>query len=219
MTAALAAAGIQAAGSLGAGWLANRGAGRQSKMEKTKSKLVDQLLASLNGDGPYKDLFNGNEQAFQKSFVEPAKNIFQNQIAPQIQQSYIASGQQRGTGLEDQLTRAGVDLDQLLNQNLYQFGQDAQNRKGNAIGQILGGSNGTTPGFSNGQALAQSGAGYLSSDAFSNSIKDIFKGNSPAQAGATPRQPAAFEQPRQGFQSDWRKWDNSGVGAPGWGGR
>src|ERR1044072_7152085 len=116
---ALLAAGLTAAGSIGGGFLAGRGsASPETKMQKTQRKLVDQLLASLGGEGPDANLYNADENIFQKSFVEPALSKFNYQIAPQIQQQYIQSGQQRGTGLEDQLLRAGVDLDALLNQHM-----------------------------------------------------------------------------------------------------
>lgn len=208
MSAALAAAGIQAAGSLAGGYLANQGAGNQSKMERTKSKLVDQLLGSLQGNGPYSDLFSASEDTFNKSFVEPAKARFRNQIAPQIQQSYIANGQQRNTALEDTLARAGVDLDQMLNEGYYQFQNDAQNRSTNTISQILGQGNGTSPGLSTGQSLAQGGAGYLASDSF----QDLFKSGGPfAPSGSNNQQQKPLSlggssaygiQPREGFSRD-----------------
>lgn len=193
-------AAIAAAGSVAGGYLANKGAGKQSKMEKTKGKLVDQLLRSVQGDGPYSNLFTANEDVFQKSFVEPAKARFRNQIAPQIQQSFIGSGQ-RGTALDDTLTRAGVDLDQILNQDYYKFQQDAQNRSTNVIGNILSQGNGTTPALSSGQALAQGGAGYLSSDSF----QDLFKSGGPF----APSAPASSTQNTQTNSLGGDAWMNA----------
>src|SRR5690348_12735518 len=115
------------------------GGSSETKMQRTQRKLVDQLLSSLDGNGPFADLYKTDENAFQKSFVEPAQSRFRNQIAPQIQQQFIASGQQRGSGLDDALTRAGVDLDSMLNQYLYQSQQDALNRKQSTLNTILGG--------------------------------------------------------------------------------
>ena len=63
--------------------------------------------------------------------------MFKNQIAPQIQQGFIADGMQSGTGLEDTLTRAGVDLDQLINQEYMNFQNNAMNRSMSSIDQIL----------------------------------------------------------------------------------
>lgn len=181
-------AAIQAAGSVASGYLAGQGAGKETKMQKTQRKLVDQLLASLTGEGPYSALFDADEDAFLKSFVQPAQSMFNNQIAPQIQQQYIASGQQRGTGLDDQLLRAGVDLDSLLNSQFYQFNQDALNRKQNVIGNILGGPQGAPNENSTSQNIMQSLSGYLSSQGFADTTSSLFK--------KAPEQPA-----RKGFEA------------------
>lgn len=180
---------IGAAGSIAGGFLGGQGSKpKETKMEKTKRKLVDQLLASLSGQGPYSGLYQTDEAAFQKSFVDPAKSIFSNQIAPQIQQQYIASGQQRGTGLDDQLLRAGVDLDQLLNQNYLQFQNQGRDRMQNTINSILGGGAGAPQGPTSGQNLMSATGGYLSSPAFSDLVSGAFK-NPPQQ----PQQRKGFE--------------------------
>ena len=169
-------AALSAVASLGGGFLSGMGnAPRESKMQKTQRKLVDKLIASLEGTGPFADLFNANENVFQKSFVEPAMSQFRNQIAPQIQQSSIFGGQQRGTGLDDQLLRAGVDLDQLLNQQMMDFYQGAQNRKQNTIGNILGAGAGAAAANTPGQVAMSAAGGTLSSDKFSDSLADMFK--------------------------------------------
>lgn len=168
----LLAAGIGAAGSIGGALLSRHGNRvRETKMQKTQRKLVDSLLASLNGNGPYSDLFAADENAFQKSFVNPAKQRFQNQIAPQIQQQYIASGQQRGTGMSDQLLRAGVDLNSLLDEHYMSFLQEAQNRKAGAINGILGMGAGAPRKQTSGEALSQGAAGFLASDSFKDLVK------------------------------------------------
>lgn len=202
-TAALVAAAIQAAGAVGGGILANKGAGKETKIQRKKRKLIDQLLSGLEtGQGPYANLFASDEAAFQKSFVDPAKSIYKNQIAPQIQQSYLATGQQRGTGLEDQLLRAGVDLDQMLNQSYLTFQNQGKDRMAQMINSILGAESGPQPGLSTGEAAAQGGAGFLSSDAFGNTVKDIFKSNEAPK----PATPAAqgYTPPRKGFEPNWR---------------
>lgn len=192
---ALGAAAIGAAGAVGGGYLSGRNSGKETKIERQKRKLVDELLASLKGDGAFSDLYSADEDVFQKSFVDPAKSIFNNQIAPQIQQNYIASGQQRGTGLDDQLLRAGVDLDQLLNQHLGSFYENAQNRKQSAINAIFGVGAGGTSDQSPKQALNQSLSGYLSSSAFSNSVSNIF--DTFGKPGAVTESPS-----RTGFAKD-----------------
>ena len=188
----------------GASWLSGKGsASNETKMQRTQRKLVNSLIASLNGNGPYADLFNADQDTFQKSFVDPAKSMFNNQIAPQIQQQYIASGQQRGSGLDDQLLRAGVDLDQLLNQQMYQFNNDALNRKQGSINAILQSGSGAANRPSAGQDIMSGLSGYLSSDKFADQFSDYFK--NPAEANTTA--PNAVP-PRKGFASD-NPWSQS----------
>ena len=179
---------INAAVAAGSAYL-SRDKGKETKIQKQQRHLVDDLIASLQGGGSYNDLFEGDADTFQKSYVDPAKSLFKNQIAPQIQQSYIASGQQRGTGLDDTLTRAGVDLDQLLNQEFMKFQQGALDRKQNTINSILGQSQGAQPGVSGGQAAGLGASGFLSQqENIGQDIFNLFKNNQ------QPNQPQ-----RQGF--------------------
>lgn len=200
---------IQAAGSVAGGVLAG-GSNKETKMEKTKRKLVDQLLASLDGQGPYADLYNTDPEAFQKSFVEPAQTMFRNQIAPQIQQQYIASGQQRGTGLDDTLTRAGVDLDSMLNSYMYQSQQDALNRKHGTINSILNQGAGAQNTPSTGQNAMSALSGYLSSQGFADTTQDLFKTNNSSASSTAPN----AATPRKGFEPEWSNWK---LGDPRWG--
>lgn len=188
---------IQAAASIGSGYLAGRGqASKETKMERTKRKLVDRLLASLNGEGEFADLYKTDQNAFNKSFVEPAQARFRNETAPQIQQQFIASGQQRGTGLEDQLTRAGIDLDSMLNQHMYQFQQDALNRKQGTINAILGGGAGAQNDTTGKQDIFSGLSGYLSSEGFANTTADLFKTPEAKTTAATPK------PERKGFEPE-----------------
>lgn len=176
--AALLPAAITALGTLGGAWFGARSGrktaektakkqkeviqkqAKETKTQKMQRHLIDELIGSVKGKGRFADLFNENtakrnerfdpsNEAFQKSFVQPAQSLFRNQLAPQIQQKYIQSGQQGSSGLDDQLLRAGVDLDSLLNQHMMEFQQGAYNRQQNAfenasnrrqnmIGTILG---------------------------------------------------------------------------------
>lgn len=182
----------------GASYLSGKGsASKESKMQRTQRKLVESLLSSLNGNGPYSDLFNADQNTFQKSFVDPAKSMFNNQIAPQIQQQYIASGQQRGSGLDDQLLRAGVDLDQLLNQQMYNFNNDALNRKQGGINAILQSGAGAANRPTGGQDVMSGLSGYLSSDQFSDQFSKYFQ--KPGEANTTANNAIL---PRKGFASD-----------------
>ena len=168
---------------------------QETKMQKTQRKLVDQLLSSLNGNGPYSDLYNADENIFQKSFVEPAQSRFRNQIAPQIQQEYIASGQQRGTGLDDQLLRAGVDMDTLLNQQMYNYQQDALNRKQGSINSILGQGAGAPNETSRLQDVMGGLSGYLSSPSFGNQFASLFNPNKSTAPNPLPQ--------RKGFEPNY----------------
>jgi hypothetical protein len=158
-------------GAVGGG-LASR-ENKETKMQSKQRELVDQLLASLKGQGPYSDLFKADQETFNKSFRDPALFMFRNQVTPQIQQAYIASGQQRGTGMEDTLSRAGVELDQLLNQHFAQFQQNAQQNKMNAMNTLLGMGQGAPRTPSAGQAAFQGLAGYMQKPEFQESIENI----------------------------------------------
>lgn len=158
------AIGAVAGGLLGGlGGIFGRSKPKETRIQKQQRQLVDQLIGSLKGQGPYSNLFTANQADFEKSFAEPARARFRNITAPQIQQQYIASGQQRGTGLEDTLTRAGVDMDQLLNQNWMQYVQGKEANQAAGIGQILNQGPGVAPKQSLGSAAAQGIGGYLSS--------------------------------------------------------
>jgi hypothetical protein len=146
---------------------------KETATQEQRRNLVDELLSSLGGQGKFGDLFNLDEDAFQKSIVDPAKSRFENQIAPQIQQGFIASGQQRGTGLDDTLSRAGVDLDQLINEQFLSFQEGGRNRQAGALNAILGGPEGVQPGLSTSEKFRGAAGGFLGSDEFSSSISDI----------------------------------------------
>ncbi len=176
---------------------------KPTRLDNQKSNLIDQLLSSVNGQGPFNDLFNTDENAFQTSFVEPAKAMFNNQIAPQIQQQYIANGQQRGTGLEDTLTRAGVDLDSMLNSSYLDFQNQGKDRMSQMINQVLGagGTPGGTTQTTTGGRKEGAGdifSGYLQSPAFSQGVTDIF--NPKGQTTAPYQQ----QQQRAGFKPSFQ---------------
>lgn len=155
---------------------------KSTPIQKKQKELIDQLMASLNGQGPYSNLFEASPEAFQKSFVDPAKKMFSNQIAPQIQQSYIANGQQRGTGMEDALTRAGVSMDDMLNQYYMNYMQKAQDRKLSGINNVLSQGAGAEAPISGMDSMLQGITGYAGSEDFGNALEGILsrrKGFSP----------------------------------------
>ena len=160
------------AGAVGGG-LASRGGNSETKTQGKQRELVDDLLASLKGNGSYNDLFKGDEATFQKSFVDPAKARFQNQTAPQIRENYAQYGQSNGTGVNDELLRAGVDMDSMLNQHYANFQQGAQNRQAGAMNAILGQGPGAANQPSWGQAALQGGSAYLGSKTGQEDIQGI----------------------------------------------
>lgn len=164
---------ISAAGSIGGALLS--GNQKETPIQGQQREIIDQILQSVKGNGPFSDMFKMDDQAFQKSYVDPAKERFSSQIAPQIQQSYIQSGQQRGTGLDDTLTRAGVDLDQILNQAYSSFQGGAQDRLMNAINSILGSGQGVGEGMSLGEKAGAGLQGFVSSKALPKSIDLIIE--------------------------------------------
>lgn len=200
-----------AAASLGGGYLAGRTPG-ETKNQKKSRNTADELLASIKGEGPYSDLFQTSEDAFKKAYTEPAMSRFRNQVAPQIQQEYIYSGQQRGTGLEDQLLRAGVDMDQLLNEQYMNYIQNAQNRASTGINSIIGMNAGAQTPASSGQRWGESAAGYFSSPAFKDLVKDSagYFNQQPQQPKTTATGTYSYSPPK-GFANDW------GIGDKRWG--
>jgi len=210
---------IQAAGSVAGGYLSGQGGG-ETKQQRMNRNVAKDLINSIKGQGSYSHLFNTSEADFQKGFVQPALSRFKNQISPQIQQQFAASGQHLGSGLNDALTRAGVDLNQMINENFLQYQQGGQNRALQALGLATGQGAGAPNQLTTGESLANATGGYLSSDAFSNSVSKLFKNQDGGVAQNTIQgQPQGYGVGTpKGFAQDYKQWSNAGVGNPGWGG-
>jgi len=225
----LAAAGISAAGSLASAGLSsginaysqrkqNAAQGKANKPymqhQERKNRLIDELLASIEGNGKYSGLFKNSEADFQKSFVDPAKARFNNQIAPQIQQQSIYGGTDNSSQLDDQLLRAGVNMDQLLNQSYADYQNKGKDRIQNTLNSILGQS-APMPlqAQTNPSPWADAAQGFLQSGALTNLIGGLTSGGGQTQTGAAPQMsqqqidalnPPTFRRldasnPRQGF--------------------
>ena len=166
---------------------------QESPIQGQQRDIIDELMLGLQGTGPFASLFQSNFEDFEKGFADPARSRFQNQTIPQIQQSFIQTGQQRGTGLEDTLTRAGVDLESLINENFLNFQQGGQNRASNAIGDILGAGPGVQP--QQQSTFGQGVAGFLGGDQFGESLENIF-------AGLRNPENQARQEARRGFKKD-----------------
>lgn len=160
---------FSAVANIAGGYFGSAGAGRRSRTQKKNKREIDNILAGLKGEGPYAEMYSYSPEDFDKYYVEPAKARFQNQIAPQIQQSYIASGLQRGTGADDALTRAGVDMDQMLNQAYMDYMNNAFNRRQTAQNQILNADIGG-PKLSPSDRWNQAIGGYLTSKEFNDQL-------------------------------------------------
>jgi len=195
---------ISALGSIGGGLFGSSGPASETKQQRQSRKVADQLLQSMQGNGPFSQLFNTDEEAFQKSFVDPAKNIFNNQIAPQIQQQYLSQGNQRNTGMADSLTRAGVDLDSLINQNYLTFQNQGKNNMANLLNSILNQGSGAQNDPTIWQKAAQATGGYLTSDKFGQDASNIYSSYNQNQAPQSQFQNGYIKQPTpKGYWNDY----------------
>jgi len=111
---------------------------KKQKPEKFQREIIDQLLAGLQGGGPFADLFSTDPQAFKTSVSDPLMQQFSDITAPGIQQRFIASGQHLGTPIETALSRAGTDVQSQINQLFLPFLQGQQQRSLSGIQSLLG---------------------------------------------------------------------------------
>lgn len=163
---------ISALSTMGGAYLASSGKDNNTRTQGKNKHTVDEIMAGLKGEGPYADIYSTSDEDFQKYYVDPAKSTFKNQIAPQIQQSYIASGLQRGTGLDDSLSRAGVDMDQMINSAYMDYMNNAMNRRESGIKQVLGADVGGQQ-LSGSDRFNQAAGGYLQSPGFKDQAGNI----------------------------------------------
>ena len=243
-TAALISGGLQALGSTAGGYMQGRSAEKvakrqhqmqrealkETKLQRTRRHLVDEVLRSLSGEGKYSELFKPNydnadlfdpsSEAFQKSFVQPALSKFKNQIAPAIQQQYVGTGQEGSSSLNDTLLRAGVDLDSMLNKYMYSFQENAKNRRqnayegalnrqGSAISNIFGLPAGAphTPsyqGATGGDIFSSAVGGTISSPEFAKNISNVLDAYTKQQGNTSTAPPTMpnYYPPRTGFKPE-----------------
>ncbi len=177
-TIAILSALISAGGSIAGGFL--QGDPKQpaeSESQKRTRELLDDLIASVKGEGgSFAGLFQADEAAFDKSIRQPALNRFRTQRAPQIRETFLAANQQGGTALEDSLTRAGVDLNSILDESFLSFQQGAQDRQVSVLNAALGATGGVDapqPPSSFGETFRQGAGGFLQGENFGESIDQI----------------------------------------------
>ncbi len=127
------------AGISGVGGILGRDKGTSlTSGQKSQNEFLDLIMQAIRGEGPLAGLVQGDEDAFQKSVVDPSLQRFNQQIAPGIQQNFIQDRLQRGTGLDDSLSRAGVDLQSNIDEKFLDFQQGGQDRMLQLIQAALG---------------------------------------------------------------------------------
>lgn len=145
MDPAIIAALITAASTMASSFAGKGKTQRETPTQKQQRNLINDLMQGLQGQGQYADYFGSDYDAFQKSYVDPAKKLWGEQIAPQVMQGLDATGFGRSTSFDDALTRSGVDIDMMLNQAYGDFQNKALNRQGDAMNSILGSNQGIGP--------------------------------------------------------------------------
>lgn len=128
-----------------------------SKKKKKKSKpintldprqqqLYDQYIQSLQGKGPFSDMYNfdaqGYNDVFDKTIGRQAYRNFNENIIPGITGQFRSNNLMNSSYAGDALSRAGRDvqenLDAQRSANIFAGQQQANLNKQNAINNILG---------------------------------------------------------------------------------
>lgn len=194
---------ITAAGSIGGGLLGRQKTPRETPIQKRQRFAIDDIFAGLKGEGPYANLFQADEDAFQRSYVDPAMERWNTFIRPAIAQSHAGSGLSRSTGFDDELTRAGVNMSSLLNEQYAAFQNQAMQRAMQGLTGALGASPGLGP-QSQQSPFGSAVAGYLTSPAFGQGIGNILQGDEER----TPYNPLPGGMQPYEFNYDYRSAQN-----------
>lgn len=109
----------------------------QSKDQMMIAKLIREGLAS--GKGPFADLFGSfDSAAFEKGVTEPALKNFRERILPMLQEKFISGNQVGGSGMRNEFSRAGEDLQSQLAALMYQAQQGQQQNRLSGLQTLLG---------------------------------------------------------------------------------
>ena len=116
-----------------------------STLDPQQQELYKDYIGSLNGQGPYSDLYNfdaeGYNNVFDQTVGRPAYRNFQENIVPGITGQYRSNNLMNSTYSGEALSRAGRDvqenLDAQRSANVFQGQQQAKSSKQNAINNIL----------------------------------------------------------------------------------
>ena len=183
MNPAIIAALITAASTMASSFAGKGKTQRETPTQKQQRNLLDEMMQGLQGQGQYADYFASDYDAFQKSYVDPAKKLWGEQIAPQVMQGLDSTGFGRSTSFDDALTRSGVNMDMMLNQAYGGWQDKAKTRQGNAMNSILGANQGIGPQYQ--QGPAEMGIAALGGNQdFIGQLMNVF-GGYPNQGGTT----------------------------------
>lgn len=116
---------------------------RQTGTAQLTTPAQQQYLQSILGPasqlGPeaYGNLLQGaDENVFQQSVVDPALQAFQQQILPQIYQSYGEAGADSSSALNQALAAAAQNLGTQIGQQRLPFLEQQQRSQLGALGQL-----------------------------------------------------------------------------------
>lgn len=109
----------------------------QSREQKEISSLINKGLQT--GRGPLGDIFGGfDKKAFKRGVTEPALKNFEKYILPMLQEKFISGNQVGGSGMRNEFSKAGEDLQAQLAGLMYQAQQGQQQNRLQGINTLLG---------------------------------------------------------------------------------
>jgi hypothetical protein len=112
-----------------------------STLDKNQQKINESQFQSLNGEGPWADLYNYDPEkanaVFDQTIGNPAYRNFQENVVPKITGSFRSNGLMNSSYAGDALSKAGRDVQESLNgqrtKYLYDTENAAKGSKQNAI--------------------------------------------------------------------------------------
>jgi len=116
-----------------------------SRFDPNQQKLNEDYIASLRGEGPFKDLYNYDteqaNQVFDQSTGRPAYRSFEENVIPRITGQFRGNNIQNSSYAGQSLARAGRDvqenLDALRSSQNFAGQQNAQQNRRLGIQDIL----------------------------------------------------------------------------------
>lgn len=115
------------------------GTKRKEDIQMLTPQMQEMLSSTLSQAGPaYQQSLQQflqplspefSEQVFQKSFVDPAKQLFANQLQPQIMQQFGDANAMSSSALNQALAQAASDLSTSMGSQYGQFLQNQQTQQ------------------------------------------------------------------------------------------